>query len=275
MTALTDSQPVEPGRLVADWPVKLPIFGVEVSATTCEELADAILRAARERRRACVTALAVHGLITATDDPEFRHMLQAFQALAPDGQPVRFALNVLHGAGMPDRVRAVDLTLEVCGRAATERLKIYLLGSRPDVVRSLRTELLRRFKDLEVVGCEPGVYRPLTASENAALIERVNTSGAGLLLIGLGCPHQEAFAYRHRNDFNAVQMCVGSAFDIVSGTKLNAPMWVQRAGFEWLFRLVQEPRRLWRRYLVTNSRFIVKFLFTLIERRASRRPPTH
>jgi len=257
-------------RPAAEWPVKLPIFGVGVSATTYDELADAILRAVRERRQACVTALAVHGLITATNDPGYRGMLDAFQALAPDGQPVRFALNVLHGAGLRDRVRAVDLMLTVCERAARERVGIYLFGSRADVVEALRSELARRFVGLEIVGCEPGVYRPLTALEDAALVERINSSDAGLLLVGLGCPHQEEFAYRHRMQVNAVQMCVGSAFDIVAGKKLNAPMWIQRAGLEWLFRLIQEPRRLWRRYLDTNTRFIIKFFHALVRRHQER-----
>jgi N-acetylglucosaminyldiphosphoundecaprenol N-acetyl-beta-D-mannosaminyltransferase len=257
-------------RAAAEWPVKHPIFGVDVSATTCDELADAILRAARERRPACVTALAVHGLITAADDPDYHGMLDAFEALAPDGQPVRFALNVLHGAGLRDRVRAVDLTLMVCERAVREQVKIYLFGSRVDVVEALRNVLVRRFEGIEIVGCEPGVYRQLTPDEDAGLVERINGSGAGLLLVGLGCPYQEAFAYRHRMQIDAVQMCIGGVFDIISGRKRNAPRWMQRAGLEWLFRLIQEPRRLSRRYLDTNTRFIVKFCRAVVRHRRER-----
>jgi exopolysaccharide biosynthesis WecB/TagA/CpsF family protein len=251
-----------------DWPDKLPLFGVDVSATTYEELEEAIVRAARQRRRACVTALAVHGLMTATRDPEFRRVLQHFEALAPDGQPVRVALNVLHAAGLPDRVRGVDLTLRVCERAAREGIGIYLLGSRDEVVRALRTELERRFPELHIAGSEPGVYRPLTPAENAALVARIRSSDAAVILIGLGCPYQEAFAYEHRIDFDAVQLCVGSAFDVISRTKRGAPKWVQRAGLEWVFRLAQEPRRLGGRYLTTNSRFIVMFIRAMIRRSA-------
>ena len=250
-----------------DWPIKLPIFGVSVSATTYAELADAILRAVRDRRPARITAVAVHGLMTAVNDASYRAMLETFDALAPDGQPVRFALNVLHRAGLPDRVRAVDLTLLVCARAARERVKIYLFGSRPAVVQALKDSLLRQFEGLDIVGCEPGVHAPLTVSEDAALVERINNSGAELLLIGLGCPYQEAFAYHHRAQLRPVQMCVGSVFDIVSGKKLNAPQWIQRAGLEWAFRLAQEPGRLWRRYLTTNSQFVAHFVAAVIRHR--------
>ena len=263
--------PPRPG----DWPIKLPVFGVPVSATTYAELADAILRAVREQRPARITAIAVHGLMTAVNDAGFRTMLDTFDALAPDGQPVRFALNVLHHAGLPDRVRAVDLTLLVCERAARERVKIYLFGSRPDVVQALKEALLRQFEGLEIVGSEAGVYRPLTASEDTALVERINSSGADLLLIGLGCPFQETFAYHHRAQIRPVQMCVGSGFDIVSGKKLNAPQWIQRAGLEWLFRLAQEPRRLWKRYLATNAQFMAYFVIAVVRRRSIKASREH
>lgn len=261
---------------LGEWPDKLPVFGVPISATTYTELADAILRAVRERRQARITAVAVHGLMTAVNDPRHREALAIFDALAPDGQPVRVALNVLHRAGLPDRVRAVDLTLLVCERAAREGVKIFLYGSRPDVVAALRDALHTRFPGIAIVGCEPGAYRPLTASEDEALIARINDSGAGLLLVGLGCPFQEAFVYEHRDRIHAVQMCVGSVFDIVSGKKLNAPLWMQRAGLEWLFRLVQEPGRLWKRYLTTNAQFIGYFVAAVVRRRLlAARPEKH
>jgi exopolysaccharide biosynthesis WecB/TagA/CpsF family protein len=164
-------------------------------------------------------------------------------------------------------VRAVDLTLIVCERAARERVKIYLFGSRVDVVEALRNVLVRRFEGIEIVGSEPGVYRPLTADEDAGLVERINGGGAGLLLVGLGCPYQEAFAYRQGMQIDAVQMCIGGVFDIISGRKRNAPRWMQRAGLEWLFRLLQEPRRLLRRYAVTNVRFLALVLRAIVRGR--------
>lgn len=246
------------------WPYKRDIFGIDVSVTDYDELTDAILLAARERRGACVESLSVHGLMTATRDRQFRDALEQFDAVAPDGQPVRLALNVLHDAGLGDRVRATDLTLRVCERAAAERVAMYLFGSDPDVVDALRRELVRRFDGIHIAGCEPGVYRPLTPSEDRALVERINSSGAGILLLGLGCPRQELFAARHRTQIHAVQLCVGATFDFISGNKASAPLWMQHIGLEWLFRLMQEPRRLWRRYLDTNSRFIVRFLVEVV-----------
>jgi exopolysaccharide biosynthesis WecB/TagA/CpsF family protein len=251
------------------WPRKLRLFKVDVSATTCHELANAIGEAARERRAARVTALAVHGLMTADTDAGFAEILEGFDAIAPDGQPVRLALNLLHRAALPDRVRAVQLTLAVCELAARDRTPVYLLGSRMEVVEALKAALERRLPTLPIVGSEPGVYRELTDIENDALVKRVQSSGAGLLLIGLGCPHQERFAHRHRSDFAAVQMCVGSVFDILSGHQPDAPAWVQRYALEWLFRLLHEPSRLWRRYAETNSRFLIRLPVAMIR---SRRP---
>lgn len=246
------------------WPAKRPIFGVDVSVTNYDELAGAVIRSASERRPACITALAVHGLMTATKHPEFHAILRAFDAVAPDGQPLRFALNLLHRAGLKDRVRAVELALEVSRRAEREHVKLFLFGSLPHVVEALRAELLRRFPQLEVVGCEPGIYRSMTAAEDDALVDRFNRSNADLLLIGLGCPHQEIFAFEHRTRVKPVQMCIGAAFDFISRNKASAPEWMQRVGLEWLFRLGQEPGRLWKRYLDTNLRFIGRLLATLV-----------
>jgi N-acetylglucosaminyldiphosphoundecaprenol N-acetyl-beta-D-mannosaminyltransferase len=254
------------------WPVKRAIFGIDVSVTNYAELTEAIVRAARERRAACIESLSVHGLMTATNDPQFRQTLEQFDAVAPDGQPVRFALNVLHRANLTDRVRATDLTLRVCERAAAECIKIYLFGGNPDVVEALRQELERRFDRLQIVGSEPGIYRPLSPLEEQALVDRINRSGAAIVLLGLGCPRQELFAARHRTQIRAVQLCVGASFDFISGKQSMAPLWMQRIGLEWLFRLMQEPRRLWKRYLDTNSRFIVRFIAAVIDQRRRRGP---
>jgi exopolysaccharide biosynthesis WecB/TagA/CpsF family protein len=257
-------------RLASPWPRKADVMGVNVSVTTYAELTDCIATAARERRSGCVTALAVHGLVTAHDDGAFHAVLDTFEAVAPDGQPVRIALNVLRGARLTDRVRGVDLTVALCERAERDGLTVFLLGSRPAVVGALKTGLQARFPHLAIVGSEPGVYGVLDSATDAALIARINDSGAHLLLVGMGCLHQERFVFAHRDSIRALQVCVGSAFDIVGRTQPNAPAWMQRLALEWLFRLVHEPRRLWRRYLFTNSRFLVLFARELTRRVSGR-----
>jgi N-acetylglucosaminyldiphosphoundecaprenol N-acetyl-beta-D-mannosaminyltransferase len=126
------------------------------------------------------------------------------------------------------------------------------------VLDLLKERLEAACPGLCIAGAEAPPFRPLSEEEDAAVVERINNSGAGIVFIGLGCPKQDHFAYEHRDRINAVQVCVGAAFDFHAGVKPMAPVWMQRRGLEWLFRLACEPRRLGRRYLATNTRFICK-----------------
>lgn len=248
------------------WPRRYEVLGVGVSRTTYAEAVDAIVGAARRQSGGIVELLSVHGLIEAGKSPEFASALQRFAMVAPDGQPIRWALNWLHGANLDDRVRGSDLMLQLCSRAAQEGIGIYLYGGTREVLLRL-CELLRdRYRGLRIVGAESPPFRALTPEEDRAAVERIARSGAGLLFIGLGCPKQELFAVAHADQILAVQLCVGAAFDFVAGTKPTAPLWMQRWGFEWLFRLASEPRRLWRRYLVANSHFVLRLAGELLRR---------
>lgn len=257
---------VVPETPAVAWPRKVPVFGVNVSITTYEEATEAIIAAAQARRSAVVSCHAVHALITASDDPQLRHQVNTFEMITPDGQPVRWALNRLYGAGLTERVYGPELTLRVCHRAAEEGIPIYLYGGTEHVLELLRTNLIARFPGLRIVGAESPPFRPLTAQEDRDVVRRVRDSGARLVFIGLGAPKQDVFAYEHREEFEAVQLCVGAAFDFHAGIKPMAPAWMQRHGLEWLYRLVQEPKRLWRRYLATNASFLAKFSGELVRK---------
>jgi exopolysaccharide biosynthesis WecB/TagA/CpsF family protein len=181
--------------------------------------------------------------------------------VAPDGQPVRWALNHFHQARLADRVYGPELMLRLCARAEQEQVGIYLYGSRLYVLERLSGKLLRRFPRLRIAGYESPPFRALTEKEDRETVSRINSSGAGLIFIGLGCPKQEHFAYDHRDSIRGVQLCVGAAFDFHAGSKRMAPAWMQRHGLEWAFRLMSEPKRLWKRYLCTNSLFLFKVLW--------------
>lgn len=241
------------------FPPKHDIFGVGVSATDYERCADALMAAAQRRQPAIATFMAVHALISAATDPAHRERVNHFDVAAPDGQPVRAALNFFYKANLTDRVYGPKMMLKLCERAAAAGVGIYIYGSYADVVERLRQNLLALFPSLRIVGCEEGFVKPLTPAEDAALVQRINDSGAGLVFVGMGCPKQEIFAFEHRNKIKAVQLCVGAAFDFHAGTKKMAPRWMQRFALEWLFRLTQEPKRLWKRYLLTNSQFCLLF----------------
>jgi len=255
------------------WPRKCDLFGVQVSATTYDEVSDAILKAARAGVPAVTSFHAVSSVVTASSDPELRKAVNSFQIVGPDGQPVRWALNLLHRAGLRDNVAGPDMMLRLCQRAATEGVPIYLYGGSPNAVDALRANLTDKFPGLRIAGAESPPYRPLSAEEDEAVVRRINQSGAGIVFIGLGCPKQDRFAHEHRDRIDAVQVCVGAAFDFHAGTKRRAPKWMQRRGLEWLFRLVQEPRRLWRRYLVTNTVFLTKLALALPRRRGAGHRP--
>jgi N-acetylglucosaminyldiphosphoundecaprenol N-acetyl-beta-D-mannosaminyltransferase len=242
---------------LTEWPKKFDVLGVEVSATSYEELVRLIIGAARRGDAATATFLPVHGIVTGALDAAYRYRVNAFDVAAPDGQPVRWALNKLHRTGLMDRVYGPVLMLKVCAAAADEGLPVYLYGSTPSVLAALQAKLRSEFPRLQIAGVESPPFRMLTQEENQAAVDRINASGAKIVFIGLGLPRQDVFAHENRNAIKAVQLCVGAAFDFHAGNKKMAPPWMQQRGLEWLFRLTQEPGRLWKRYLVTNTAFVV------------------
>ena len=242
------------------WPQKHNVLGVEISAITYDDALVFVTRAAINRTSACMTHLAVHGLIEGNRNAHYRRVINDFDIVAPDGQPVRYALSILHNVVLPDRCYGPEFMIRLCKRSEEENIGVYLYGSEPHVVQSLSEKLIARFPKLKIVGWEPSIFRPLSQIEDEELINRVNNSGAGIVFIGLGCPLQEQFALDHKGRMKAVKICVGAAFDFHAGNKKMAPVWMQRNSLEWFYRLLQEPRRLWKRYLVTNSIFLVHLL---------------
>jgi exopolysaccharide biosynthesis WecB/TagA/CpsF family protein len=143
----------------------------------------------------------------------------------------------------------------VCKRAAKERVPVYLYGSTHEILESLIPSLTTRFPEIVVAGWEPSKFRPLSEAERKAVVGRVRSSGAAILLVGLGCPRQETFAYEMREQLSMPILAVGAAFPFLAGRIPQAPGWMQDRGLEWLFRLLSEPRRLWRRYLYLNPAY--------------------
>jgi N-acetylglucosaminyldiphosphoundecaprenol N-acetyl-beta-D-mannosaminyltransferase len=241
-----------------NWPPKFDVLGVRVSATNYSQALDAVMAAARRRQSAVVSHFAVHAVVSAAEDRDLCEDVNSFEIVAPDGQPVRWALKWLYKIRLTDRCYGPEMMDRVCRRAATEGVGIYLYGSTGEVLTKLCENLSARYPGLEIAGSESPPFRVLTPVEEDAMVTRINGSGAGIVFIGLGCPKQDRFAARFRNRLQAVQICVGAAFDFHAGTKKSAPSWMQRRGLEWLFRLGQEPGRLWKRYLTTNSIFVGK-----------------
>ncbi len=240
--------------------VKRDLFGVQVTAAGPTAVVDQIMDWAGAGQSATVDFMPVHGLMEAVRDPAHRRRMNGFDLVACDGQPVRWALNRFHAAELAERVYGPAAMLEVCRRCAVQGVSIYLYGGRPEVLATLERRLAERLPELEIAGSESPPFRPLTQAEDAAVVARINASGAGVIFLGIGCPRQEIFAAEHREALRGVQLCVGAAFDFHAGAVRQAPAWMQRRGLEWLYRLTREPGRLWRRYLVTNSLFVAYFM---------------
>ncbi len=203
---------------------------------------------------------AVHTVMACQEDPELRAAVLGATFTVPDGQPLVWALNAL-GQQLPGRVYGPELMERACARAARTGQRAYLYGGRThgglaELARTLRL----RHPGLQIVGGHCPPFRPLTEDEEAAIADEINRSGADVVWVGIGVPKQEKWMARMRDRLDApVLIGVGAAFDFHAGLVPQAPDALQRLGLEWAFRLVQEPRRLWRRYLRYNPRFVAGF----------------
>ena len=239
------------------------IIGILIDAVDYNVAVDRIVQAARGRRPMAISALAVHGLMTGILDSEHKYRLNRFDLLVPDGQPVRWALNLLHGAHLRDRVYGPNLMLAVCSRAEEEGLGVFLFGSTQEILLKLRTNLESRFPGLRITGMEPSKFRCLSTDERNDLINRVRSSGAAIIFVGLGCPRQEIWTYEFREALSMPILAVGAAFPFLAGKIPQAPKWMQDRGLEWLFRLLVEPR-LWRRYMFLNPAYVLLVAFQIL-----------
>jgi len=232
------------------------ILGMRVDPTSYEEATEKVLAwaAAGESRYVCVAN--VHMVMEAHDDPSFRALVNAADLVTPDGMPLVWMLRKL-GYPHQERVYGPELTSRVCAEAARRGVPVGFYGGHPEALEALVRNLSARFPGLRVVYAYSPPFRPLTPEEDEGVTEEINASGARILFVGLGCPKQEWWMAEHKGRVRAVMLGVGAAFDFHAGRVRQAPVWMQRAGLEWLFRLVQEPRRLWRRYLKHNPRFLL------------------
>lgn len=231
------------------------VLGVPIDVISMSDAADRILCWAKARESRYVTICNAHVVVTASQDTEYGRIIAGSDMATPDGAPVAWVLRN-SGFNGQRRVCGPDLMWLLCEMSARERVSIYAYGSTGATLNLLKTRLSHVFPSLFIGGLESPPFRPLSNDEDEAVIARINSSGAGIVFVGLGCPKQERWMASHRGRINAVMIGVGAAFDFHAGTVRRAPQWMQRSGLEWLYRLCSEPRRLWKRYLVTNSIFI-------------------
>jgi N-acetylglucosaminyldiphosphoundecaprenol N-acetyl-beta-D-mannosaminyltransferase len=245
------------------------VLGVRIDAVTWDSALDTITNwsLAHESRYVCLCN--VHSVVTAARDDDFARVVSHADLATPDGAPIAWMLRRLGHPGQ-QRINGPDLMARYLFKAATSGESIFLCGGTQATLNRLKPELQRRFPGLRVAGsCSPP-FRVLTPDEDSALVDQINRSGAGTVWVALGCPKQEAWMEAHRGRIHAVMVGVGAAFEFFAGTVPRAPVWMQRMGLEWIHRLVSEPRRLWRRYLVANPLFIIGAAMQLARRGRAR-----
>ena len=209
---------------------------------------------AHESRYVCICN--AHSVVTATRDADFARALASADMATPDGAPVAWMARRL-GHAEQTRINGPDLMAHYFEQAADIGEPVFLYGGTQATLDALVAALRERLPELVVAGAYSPPFRPLTEAEEEDVVRRVNDSGARTLWVSLGCPKQELWMARMHGRIRAVMVGVGAAFDFHAGTIARAPAWMQGAGLEWLHRLSSEPRRLWKRYLVTNTAFIV------------------
>jgi N-acetylglucosaminyldiphosphoundecaprenol N-acetyl-beta-D-mannosaminyltransferase len=232
------------------------VCGITVAAVEMPEAVEVVLAAARTRAPLAVSALAVHGVMTGVESDTHRARLNEMDMVVPDGQPVRWALNLLYRYGLKERVFGPILMLELCEAAAREGLSIYLYGSTPETLAALEEKLVARFPGLRIAGRRPSRFGTLDQAAKEEVAAEIRESGAAICFVGLGCPRQETFSWAMRDLVGVPVLAVGAAFDFNADLARQAPAWMQRNGLQWLHRLAGDPRRLWRRYLLLNPAYV-------------------
>lgn len=253
--------------MIADTVEHTNILGVRVSAVNLDSALATIEQWIGKREHRYVCATTVHGLLESQRDAELRRIHNQAGLVMPDGMPLVW-ISRLKGQRRVERVCGPDLLPALSRRSEQRGYRQFFYGGTPQVAKMLVDRLRDAHPDLQIAGIYAPPFRRLTTEEDAAVVALINASQADIVWVGLGAPKQERWMAEHLGRLDApVMIGVGAAFDFHAGVKRRAPRWMQRSGLEWTFRLASEPRRLWRRYLVGNPKFVWLVLQQMLLRR--------
>jgi N-acetylglucosaminyldiphosphoundecaprenol N-acetyl-beta-D-mannosaminyltransferase len=239
------------------------ILGVRIDHTDYSHATNIVRGWALERCSKYVCVASVNNVMEAYDSADFRRVMNQADLVTPDGMPLVWGLKLL-GSSDATRVYGPDLTPVLLEMAAATGLPVGFYGGSQAALLGLREALRKRFPDLQISYAFSPPFRPLSAAEDREIVREINRSAVKILFIGLNTPKQDYWMAAHKGRIQAVMIGVGAAFDFLGGTKRQAPRWMMRIGLEWFFRLLTEPRRLWKRYLKQNPRFVALFVMQLL-----------
>jgi N-acetylglucosaminyldiphosphoundecaprenol N-acetyl-beta-D-mannosaminyltransferase len=237
---------------------KLNLMSISISTGTYNDMVQNILRIAQTKPSSYTCVANVHMLVEASKDETFAKVVNEADIITPDGKPLTWALKVLYGRDQ-DRVAGMDLLPDLLKHAEQIKLPVYFVGGTVDMLAKTKLHLTKKYPELMIAGMHSLPFREITSQEKIALINNINDSGAKLLFVCLGCPKQEKWMASMKGHIQAAMIGIGGALPVMVGIQTRAPKWMQNAGLEWAYRLGQEPRRLFKRYAVTNSYFIYAF----------------
>ena len=239
---------------------KKKLLSIQVSTGRYPEFLDVIFRISESQPSTYVCVANVHMLAEAANDQAFATVVNNADIITPDGLPLTWALRLLYGVKQP-RVAGMDLLPDMLERASATKKLVYFYGGTQQMLDHTSSYIASNYPNLKVAGMYSPPFRPITEAEIEDTVSQINASGAKIVFVVLGCPKQEKWMAAMRGRVNAVMIGIGGALPVMVGLQKRAPQWMQQSGFEWLYRLIQEPRRLFKRYFTTNLQFIF-LLFT-------------
>lgn len=236
------------------------ILKMRVHIINIEQTFNQIVNLTNLSNSAYVCVSNVHMCMEVFDSPDFEKIVNQADLVIPDGKPLSWAQKLLGYKGA-QQVRGQDIMNALCAASGEQHLNIgFYGGSSEDLLDTVQEKLKLNYSDINITYAYSPPFRPLTETEDANVISAINQANVNILFVGIGCPKQERWMAEHKNELNCVMLGVGAAFDFIAGSKKHAPIWIQKIGMEWLFRLLSEPNRLWKRYLKQNPRFIWYFI---------------
>lgn len=248
---------------------KVKILTMTVDVVTITSAIERIFELVKAKKGSYVCVSNVHMCMETYDDIDFRTVVNNADIVVPDGRPIFFAQKLL-GNKVAEQVRGQDLVEAICKASNSSDLNIGLYGgANPLILREVQIKLKQAYPDIKITFMHSPPFRKLTDTETTIVLNEIRDTGVNVLFVGIGCPKQERWMAEHYSDLNCVLLGVGAAFDFIAGNKAHAPRWMQKMALEWFFRLCTEPKRLWKRYLLHNPRFMFYFLLQSIKKKFS------
>lgn len=242
------------------------IFAFSFSTLSFNNTSRKIIEHAQRKSGAYVCVANVHMTVEAVKNPSFGEVLREADLAILDGMPLCWSYKLLHGF-KPERIAGRHLMDALIKEAAGKSMSIFFFGSTPEKLEKAKKYLLGKYPGLLIAGMISPPFRSLSVEENIAYAQQINDSGASLVFVALGCPKQEIWMHRMKGEINATMLGIGIALEVLTGQQVSTPVWMERAGLEWFFRLLKEPRRLFKRYLITNTYFIFLLVRTLLQKK--------